>query len=270
MPRRRQTKRVPKKPILRRLAAGAGRALKKRYMPKGHLNVSQIAKDVMMLKSVVNAEVKRTGDLYQQSAVGQINGTGSGHYIYDLSPSGIALGTAYNQRTGNSIKMKSLFINLQFIQQSATNQNTRGVVELWMRKQDTVGVVAYANELYNPTAFVTGGVGQVIDFNSTRNPDYYNDYVMVRRKRFGVPGDALNPSINRVANVKMPVSFGKGIHCRWNTSGTYTDKQFCVVVRLDSGNLSSTTAGTWGRVPTNAINTGLDLGLQYEWFYYDN
>lgn len=261
------------KKYVKKQAKRAGKYLKKRYTTKkGSLNVKQIVKDVQMLKNVINAEVKRTGDQYHQSSVGQINGTGSGHYVYDISPTMLTLGTAYNQRTGNSIKLKSGYINLQFIQQSATNQNVRGIVEIYMRKQDTVGIVAYANQLFNPTAFVTGGVGSVIDYNSTRNPDYFNDYIMIRRKHFNVPGDALNPSINRTANVKLPISFAKknGQHCRWDTSGTYTDKQFCVVVRLDSGNLSSLTAGTWGRVPTNAVNTGLDLGLQFEWFYYDN
>ena len=174
-----------------------------------------------MLKSVINSEVKRTGDGARmvQSFVGQILGTSSGHYIDDLSPSFIAQGNNYDQRSGNSIKLKSFMITGQLVQQSAANQKIRVSVEMWMRKRDTVGTAAAILEIYQPNPFVTGG-SPVIDFNSQREPDYYSDWVCLRKKQVTVVSDTVSPQVNQVVNWKMPISFGQGIHVRWDSSGS--------------------------------------------------
>lgn len=103
----------------------AGKAIKKRYVAKGgNLKVGQIAKDVMMLKRLVNAEKKRTtlGSTSFEAAhfTGQVNGNSSGHRIVDISPSAINQGNGYNERNGNSIKLHSLVIKGQFIQMTNT------------------------------------------------------------------------------------------------------------------------------------------------------
>lgn len=254
----------------------AGVALKKRYVAKkGGLNVAQIAKDVMTLKKVINSELKRTDVLvngFHQESVGQLNGLSSGHHIQDISPSYIVQGNDYNQRSGNSIKLKSCMISGQFIQQASCNQKVRVAVEVWMRKQDNVGTAAAISQLYTDNRFVTGGSGPVYDLNSTRNPDYYNDYVLIRRKYVTVISDTVAPQNHQIANVKLPISFnrGKGQHCRWAIDGTYTDKQILIVARADCGNKSLSTSGTSIGVSTNATATGLFFNYQVQYFYYDN
>ena len=250
----------------------AGGALKKRYVKRGgNLNVAQIAKDVMTLKKVINSEVKRTGDgvRFHQDFVGQMNGTSSGHHIVDISPSFIAQGNNYNERSGNSIKLKSLMLQGQLVQQSACNQRVRVSIEVWMRKRDTVGIAAAISEIYQPNAFATGG-SPLYDYNSQREPDYYADWVCIRKIYRTVASDTVSPQINQVVNWKMPISFGKGVHVRWDSSGTYTEKQILFIVRADCGNRSTSTAGSFGAVATNAINTGLSSNFNYQYFYYDN
>lgn len=263
------------KTYLKKQAKKAGKYLKKRYTKSGAplgLNMKNIASDVAKLKTLVNAELKRTGDgaRVHQELVGQINGLSSGHHVNDISPSFITQGNDYNQRSGNSIKLKSMILQGQLVQQSATNQKVRVSIEVWMRKRDTIGLAAIVPEIYQANPFVTGA-GAVYDFNSQREPDYYADWVCLRKIQKTVISDSLSPQINQVANWKLPIRFGKnGIHVRWDSSGTYTEKQIALVVRADCGNRSTSTTGTFGGVATNATSTALACNYNYQYFYYDN
>lgn len=251
----------------------AGVALKKRYVSKkGGLKYQQIARDVMRLKSLVNAELKRTtdGGRVHQERVGQINGLSSGHYINDISPSFITQGNNYDQRNGNSIKLKSMIIQGQLHQLPNCNQRTGVSIELWMRKRDTVGVAAAIHEIYQPNPFVTGG-NPVYDFNSQREPDYFADWVCIRKMVKYVRSDTISPQVSQVVNFKMPIKFGNnGVHVRWDSAGTYTERQIVLLVRADCGNRSPSTAGLFGGVTTNSTDTALSFNYNYQYFYYDN
>lgn len=270
MPRRRQTKRAPRKPLLRRLAAGAGRALKKRYTRKGNLNVSQIAKDVMMLKSVINSEKKRTtlgaGSFESAHFCGQVNGSSSGHQILDISPSSIAQGTDYNQRTGNSIKLHSLVIKGQFIQMTNTSQKVRVSVDIFMRKTDVASPAKLLAEVYSLNPFPST---PVLDYHSVRNPDFYGDYMLLASRRLYVASDTVSPQTNACVNYTIPIKFGPKVHAKWTTAGAYESVQIFYVVRLDSGNQAST-ASSIVNIPTGVAETGLFHVNQWQYFYYDN
>lgn len=252
----------------------AGVALKKRYVSKkGGLKYQQIARDVMRLKSLVNAEKKRT-DLessayYFSGAVGQVQGTNAGHRILDISPSSIVQGNDYNQRNGNSIRLHSCVIKGQLRQQTSTNQAIRVAIDLFVRKTDIASLGSLDSELYSQTPFVTGGTQNIIDYNSVRNPDYFNDYYRIGGKRLVVRSDTISPQTPSLVNFTLPIRF-RNLHAKWNKLGSYEQSQIIIVLRCDNGNCGTSVVSTHNNIASTGTNTGLNFSLQWQYFYYDN
>lgn len=264
--RRRLTRRrrAPKKPLLRRLTATAGRVLKKRYAPRGTLRVGRIARDVAMLKSLVNVEKKRYTQTYTYDFLGQVNGAGGGAYIADLTPL-IAQGTGASQRTGNSVKMTGCYFQGQIIQQSSAIDSNIVSIEVWFHKTREVpmSLSSTGNEIYQNSPF-----SNQIDIISRRNQDYFSDYVCLRKKRVVVRADTYSAT-NILRNATFNLGMKMNRHLRWNDAGTLVNGQFFLLVRCQSGNGSSTTAST-ANIPHQGTNTGLKFALDQITYYVDN
>lgn len=251
------------------------KAAKKRYTKRGAplgLNMKQIAADVMTLKKLVNAEKKRTtldSNSYEfRGSVGQLNTAVSGHHIQDISPSAIVVGNGYNQRNGNSIKLHSLVIKGQLIQQANTVAATKVIIEVWMRKTDIVTTAVAEAQIFNGNPFVTGLASSLYDYHSVRNPDYFNDYIRLAAKNVKVQSDNLSPSTPMVSNFTIPLLLNQ--HAKWNQAGLYEQNQYIVTMRADNGNMSAIVPAGIGSVATVAASTGLDIAYQWQYFYYDN
>lgn len=261
--RRLATKRAPKKPVLRRLVATAGRAIKKRYVGRKGLKVGRIAKDVMMLKRLVNVEKKRAISTYS-GTVGQVNGAGGGAAIFDITPA-LTQGDTAGSRNGNVVKVVSMYMQGQFIQQSATLDGCRISIEIWCHKAREVpmSLSSTGAEIYVPSPFS----GQ-IDLVSRRNQDYFSDYVCLRKVAVWVPNDTYGAS-NQFKNKTFNIGVKLQRHLRWSDAGTLINGQMFLIMRCQHGNASASTAST-ANVAHQGVNTGWKYDLQNTVYFVDN
>lgn len=257
------------KRTLRKIAKKTGRAIKKRYYTKKTgLRYKNIINDVKFLKSIVNAEKKRILLSGTGQKVGQVDGNTSGHFIVGMTPLP-GQGNDYNQRSGNSIKWHSSHFNFQFFHQIGTSQGIRGTIHLIkVVGKPPPSVPSILNEYILPNSFISGAL--VYDENSFRNPDYFKNYIVLRKKRFYIPMDSISGQ-----PVVKTFSFGlklKNHHVKWSTDGSTISQGYVIMlITCDNGNASSTTASTiltGGSV--GGVNTGLFFSYNISHYYYDN
>lgn len=227
----------------------------------------KLAADVLSLKSMVNAEKKRL-EVPQTTAqaVGQISTNSSGHFLLDFTPV-IAQGTGYNQRTGNSVKWHSSFLDLQFIQQ--VNQISRMRFKIQLVKVVGLPYSTMSNvmgKFIEPTAFVTGGT--IYDYNSPRNPDYFRDFVVLRTVYATMKADSTTGD-SAIVRKKIGIKF-KDHHIKTdlNTS-TLTQGQVFLLITCDQGNCGGSVS-TLTNVAQTAASTGALLNYEFTHYYYDN
>ena len=148
----RTVKRYAKKVFRKARGAAIKRYFNKGYNPR----INNIVKDLSVLKSMVNAEKKRVEvNPTTTFQIGQVIGNASGHYLLDLTPQP-PQGTGYTNKTGNSIKWHSSYLDMQF---SAQPSNISGQ----MLKIEIVKVVGQPfstvtdilNRYIEPTAFLS-------------------------------------------------------------------------------------------------------------------
>lgn len=243
-------------------------AVIKRYFNKGYNpKVSRIVRDVAMLKSMVNAEKKRI-DVPQTTgqAIGQISTNSSGHYLLDLTPV-VAQGTGYNQKTGNSFKWHSSFLDFQFIQQ--VNQISRMRLKIQIVKVIGLPYSTISNvmgKFIEPTAFVTGGT--IYDYNSPRNPDYFKNFQVLRTAYATIQPDQITGD-SQIKRLKLGLKLrDHHVKTDLNTT-TLTEGQVFLLITADQGNCGGTTS-TLGNVPQVALSTGCLMNYEFTHYYYDN
>lgn len=254
-----------------RKAVRAGiRYAKKRYMRKGNLNVSKIARDVYKLKTIVNSERKRITTNVVEQSVGQINATSAStwvasNYSVDITPSPTE-GIQYNGRTGSSIKMSGLHLQFQVKQQSNCQAEMRlkFLIVANKAKPDTASNIATNMLQTNP-------FNNAIDFNSSLNPDYLADYKVLRTKVVRIAPDNYSGQL-MLKDFSIGMKFGLGHHVRFDKdTANVTHGQLLLMVLADSGNMSATayTGGSAGLTQIGA-NTGAYVSFINTSYYYDN
>jgi len=246
----------------------------KNPMKKGKLSssrllkqVPRVLKDVMALKTMVNAEKKRfLQNLNTGNLVAQVNGNSSGHWLLDLTPN-ISQGNGYNQKNGNSFKWHSSFLDFQFQQQSATNGALRIKIQLIKVVGQALSTVSDIMGKYIlPTNFTSG---TVYDINSPRNPDYFKNYIVLKTKYVSLPADNLSGQLS-IKRVKMGIKY-KNHHVRTNGNDpTITMGQVLLLITSDRGNCSTTTTSTITGIPDGTINSGAIFLAEFTHYYYDN
>lgn len=261
------------KKFIKRTGRYVKNAAKKRYVGKrGGVKYRKLANDVMKLKNLVNAEKKRFTIAVGSQPVGQLSGaTGQGMYVSDITPIP-AQGTTSITRTGNSIRLHSSYIKFQFSHLTQTTQPIQLEIMLVRVKGVTQNSTVFASNMFNYNPFVLhGGSPVIIDLNSDLNPDFYSSYKILKRKRVFLPMDSY-AGVTVLKTVSIGLKHSIDHHIRFAADGGTTPStgQTLLIIRCDSGNISSTTASTLSNVPVSAALTGLSMSYNIYHYFYDN
>lgn len=230
---------------------------------KKSLNYKQLYTDVMLLKSMVNAEKKEIAT-YQsaQIAVGQINvNTDSGYFGQDITPNP-AQGSSDGQRNGDSIKLHSMLIKGQLIQQ--TNSVLPMLITFYVisvnGSPETVNINNFLTQ--NPLTLCT-------DHNSLRNKDRYKNYTVIRKKTYSMRCDQYSGQGNFFKDFMIPLKF-KSRHVNYLSGTTnVSNGQLILYVVCNSGNVGATNS-TSTTIPVTGSLTGCSMKYTCDAWYYDN
>lgn len=254
----------------RKVGKKVGRAIKGRYFKgKGYGNpkLSTMARDINLLRSMVNSEKKRINISNRNLSVGQVsNATGSGHFLLDITPNPTQ-GTGYQNKTGSSIKLHSTHIDFQFSGQASTISGMRLKIEIvkvvgqpFSTMSDVMG------KFILPNNFITGGT--VYDMSSSRDPDYFRNYVVIARKFAYLPPDQLTGDVP-LKQVSMGIKY-KNHHVRNNDNDpTLSSGQIFMLITADRGN-NGGSASTLTGIAVSAAATGATLAYDIAHYFYDN
>lgn len=245
---------------------------RKRYVTKTGkgLRISQVVKDVAMLKSLVNAEKKHftqksTGT--NISAVGQVNGNANGTWSMDLTPN-MSQGLTASQRLGDSVKLHSSYLRFQFQKQLNANQPIKLNISVYkVNGQPFTNIVTAYSTIFKPNDFIS--TPALYDYQSLRDTDYFKNFTLIRSKNVYMKESdfAGEPMIQ---DVSIPIRY-KNHHIKWdNITNTPSQGQLVIVIRADNGNYSGATVSTVSGIPITNINTAVNFGYVFEHFYYDN
>lgn len=263
--------------LVKKVFTKARRAVQNRYIKKRSNYApkwKRIVRDVTRMKAMLNVEKKRwLVPVSATQVVGQVNHNASGHYLYDITPQPIQ-GNGYDQRSGNSIKWTSSFIEFQF----NTQNNDRGCsgmiyfIKIVGEPRTTISNIM--PQFLQPNYFIqnsNAGSPAIYDTTSSRNPDYFKNFQVIRKKRFGFkPDDYSTQTYGK--NVKLGLKL-KDHHVKWslNTSSTTPSQgQVLMLIVLDNGNSNSANASTLTNVYQQSANTGLYLNYNMIHYYVDN
>lgn len=230
-------------------------------MKKG---VPQMVKDINYLKSVINSEKLRlTYNTPTPQAFGQVNGNVTAIHQFDITPNP-SQGDGYNNRTGSSIKLHSTNIAFQFSQQASAISGAKFKIYI-------VQIIGSPEPLATTAAnfFIANPFNTVVDINSSRNPDYFKNYKVLRTKTVRLSSDSTT-SMTAMKSIRLGLKY-KSHHVRWdkNSNTVITAGQIVMFIVADSGNMSGSTVSTL-EVPVKATNTGAFVQYAYDHYYYDN
>lgn len=239
----------------------AGTAIKKRYIRNGGLR--QLSKDVAIVKSMINAEKKYTFTNIA-TTVGQCSvNADSGYYATDITPIP-SEGITQTSRNGASIKVSSMILRCQLVQQTNLNTDMRVTIYIIKNFQNNTINAALVNQFLVPDAIST-----MTDYNSIRNPDYFKLFRVIAKKSYKLSNDSAT-SQNQLKDFQINLSF-KNHHVRFNAdTNTVASGQIWMLVVADTGNKDGTTASTLTNVGNTAVNTGARFICSIRNYYYDN
>lgn len=263
--------------FLGKVKRSASRFVKKRYGvgKKRSLNLGAIARDVASMATMLNAEKKilsigAANGLAVGQPVGQVSQNATGARAFDLTPM-MPQGTGVSDRTGNSIKLHSSYFQFQVQQQSSAVVTPLKIrIEMWSNPAKTQDESTILDDLY-----VTNPFTGIIDYNSARNPDHFNDYRKLLTRTCYLPVDSISGQL-QTKQLAVPFKWnrGKGHHVRYTGTGStnyLTDVQagqVFLVYFCDVGNSSGTASGL--NVPMQIPVTGAQIKMSYRHYYYDN
>jgi len=237
--------------------------------------IASMARQVASMASMINAEKKilsisSSNGLAVGQPVGQVSQNATGARCFDFTPM-MPQGSGVSDRTGNSIKLHSSYFQFQIQQQSSAVVTPLKIrIEMWANPAKVQDETTLLDNLYVPNPF-TG----IIDFNSARNPDHFNDYRKLMTRTCYLPVDSISGQL-QTKQLAVPFKWnkGKGHHVRYTGTGStnyLNDVQSGQVFLLyfcDVGN-SGGTASTLN-VPMLIPVTGAQIKMSYRHYYYDN
>lgn len=229
---------------------------------KGNISSSRLIKDVAMLKAMINSEKKEAPSLTIKDYVGQCNGNNYAYYVNDITPI-ISQGVTGTTRNGVSVKLHSLCMKGQIIQQDNNHHQGRVKFEIFINKGNLV--VPDISQFYNVNP-VTG----LYDINSPRALDTYKGYYKVATRYFNCKQDSY-AGVRGWVDFTIPIKF-KSHHLKYNddNSNNIVNGQIILVILADSGNISDTVASTNVDIPVTAVKTGFSFKLLQKSWFYDN
>lgn len=249
---------------------------KSRYAPSGKLNVSKIQSDINYVKNIattayglLNTEKKRSEFNFYNQAIGQVNSTnGSGHWYQEITctPS---QGTGYGNRMGSSISLRAMCLNMQLYQQSSA-QTPMKIIFYVIQTSSGKGFSIGEFLQYNKYLFALNS-SAVYDTHCQRDPDYFKDYKVLRKKIVRLSPDQYSGQ-TQVKDVQIKLNFGKyGKHIRFNdNTASTTNNQFYILAVADCGNKDTTNSSTLNGIPITGTSTGAWLQVDGVSYFIDN
>lgn len=232
--------------------------------------IPQMVKDINYLKSAINSEKLRyvIAPGTSPTGIGQINGNAGGHIALDITPTPTQ-GDGYSNRTGSSVKLHSSNFRFFFTEQSSTMSDLRFKIMVFKVQGNATTAATAFSEIFNANPF-TG----IVDYNSSRNPDYFKDYKLIKTKYCKIP---MNPASLVGQQGVKEVRFGmkyRNHHVRWDkNTAVITSGQLVMFIFCNSGNAGAVpTSAPWNgaSIPVQAISTGGLENHYIEHYYYDN
>lgn len=228
-----------------------GRAIKRRYT--GGNAIPNLLKDVTMLKHLVNVEKKRFDvTLTTSTPLAQLSGAGvSGQYSAIITPFPLENVTG-SGRIGNSIKLVSACVDIQFAQQSACINKQKLRWYIVCRPDNGFNYTSSTSiaQFFEPNPF--SGVN---DSFSSRDPEYFTAMKIIRQGVVTIQPDTVT---NARSNHQIKVPLKLNHHLKFNTdiSTTTTKNQFYLFITASDGD---TTA-----------NSGIAILYNVRWYFTDN
>lgn len=252
----------------------------KNPMKKGKFSTARVAKqvprmirDISRLKHIINSEKFKIESLiFNDQAVGQVNANASGHQIFDVTPMPTQ-GDGYSNRQGNSIKWVSSHYSFFFQRQNANVGNC--VVKIQLIKiigepysTPSNGIL---DKFIEQNRWINVGGAKIYDTSSDRKPEYFKNFRVLRTHYVKFP--AAQYAAQTTVSQKI-VNFGVKLpshHVKWNgNTNTLSQGQVIMLVTMDTGNCSTSTASTLDSIANTAVNTGLIMNCNKADYYYDN
>ncbi len=252
MPRSRRSKTVIGQSAISRFVRNgtnqAVAAVKERYT--GKAAGANIAKDIKTIMSLMNTENKQVYTL----ATAQSVGSGAA-LVYGIGT--VAQGTASNQRTGDSIKINRIDLNLKFIYSSGTQATSNQATQVfnwylirYLKTPATSGTTAFAiseflntdgDGLYTPLSFPNPDTNQNFQLMSSGSVELNLNLV-----------PATSDAVSKVVSVSHPCSFHQDYSGAASTTIT-ENMTFLVFTALNAAN-----AGGVSQVVVNAAMWYID------------
>lgn len=251
----------------RKTTKGGMRGAAKVYAPKKAINVSKLQSQVKGLIRKQKREVEMKRQFMASPAtsnVGQVNANGSGVLCLDIT-SCMSIGAAagVQDRVGNKVNLKGIFLRYQLQQQSALAIGVKYIMEVYKTTDLSTSIGSLPGTLYNSDT-----ISGVIDYNSTRAMLYRNIYKRIYAKSIYIPAD----STSSVANfVDKKVLIKQRQMLEWPTAATTNPQniRYFVIIRASAGNLNTSTASTLTNIPLTAVNTGALCNLYATSYFTD-
>lgn len=241
---------------VKKAARVVGRTASRRYLTKGKkksLKLRQIGKDVMMLKHLVNVEKKRFDVTVSTSSnLAQYSGAGvSGQYSQIITPYPLE-GVTGNTRIGNSIKIVSACIDLQFAQQSACVNHLKCKWFIVCRPDNSTSYTSATSiaQFFEPNPFST-----VTDYYSSRDPEYFTSMKVIKQGVVTLHTDSVTNARSN-AQVKIPLKLNHHLKFNTDASNVTTKNQFYLFIVASDGDTTT--------------NTGCAVVYNCRWYYTDN
>lgn len=227
----------------------------------------QLYKDVMMLKSTINAEKKFIDQVFSNN-IAQLSANTSGFIIGEITPIPTE-GITRSTRNGASIKLHSTHMQYQIIPQTSF----KGPLKLKIMFIQVIGAPTtsynpFVYNIFNNNAFVSPSI---VDYNSTLNPDAFGTYRILRTFYTTVAPQTETGQIPiKTGTIGMKYNRGKGHHIRFaGDTNVLADGQIVMILLCDTGN-SSSSASTSTGVATQTALTGITVQMATRHYYYDN
>lgn len=235
-------------------------------------SVAKIAKDLMWVKSRLNAEKKFIDNVLEtEGAIGQVNGNGAGFRDLNVMPI-INQGTGESNRVGNSIRATGMVIHCNFIKQQGAIGNRRIKVMLVKCKEKTNSVATDILDV-NP---LTGHVDyhSNLDYTELKDKTYQiiaTKYVNLKSNgQLGqVSGDINEEKEANTATLKFAVKLNDVIRYEGDGDGDPANMRYRLVFVMDNGNAGiagNTQNGVFIQTPLS----GCLFQVHRRFWYVDN
>lgn len=249
------------KKYAKKVVKATGKQLKRRYFKKAtpslnNLRINQVAKDVAVLQSLVNAEKKRVEEPSDQIyTVGQLGlNLNSSGFIIKRAVFEMPEGTGHRERNGNSIKCHSYHMDIRVKSLNSINMNRMKFYLVKMREpQQHTTINDIVSKFLLPSAF-----NGKYDYMSPRNYEHYNDFEVIGMKNIYLKPDSItNETPSVVTSIGGKLNFHQRIR---ETAGTYTNydlNELFVLAVCERG---------------NTVTPSEELTLEFTgtMYYYDN